>query len=259
VNAGENDHRLAARLAAEAGELLLSTRAGLEQRGAAYWEVGDAGDVTAHRFLVRALGDARPHDAVLSEEGRDDRRRLSADRVWIVDPLDGTNEYSDGRSDWAVHVALWERGALVAGAVAIPAIARTFATEPLPAVALPRKDAPPRVIISRTRATNAAVIIANALGAEIVRLGSAGVKAMAVLMGEADIYAHSGGMYEWDTAAPVAVATAAGLHVSRIDGSPLEYNKSDAWSPDLLICRPEFAGPALEALWGDRRGYPDGA
>ncbi len=255
MSVSENDHRLAARLAAAAGELLVSTRADLERRGAPYWEVGDTGDVTAHRYLVQALADARPHDAVLSEEGRDDRKRLSAERVWIVDPLDGTNEYSDGRSDWAVHVALWERGELTAAAVALPSIGRTFATEPLPPVALPRKDAPPRVIVSRTRATNAAVIIANALDAEIVRLGSAGVKAMAVLMGEADIYAHSGGMYEWDTAAPVAVATAAGLHVSRIDGSPLVYNKADAWSPDLLICRPEYAGPALEALWGDRRGY----
>ena len=94
------------------------------------------------------------------------------------------------------------------------------------------------------------MIVAEALGAELVAMGSAGAKAMAVVLGHADIYAHSGGQYEWDSCAPVAVAKAAGLHVSRIDGSELRYNQPDPYLPDLLICRPELAAEVLRALAG---------
>jgi 3'(2'), 5'-bisphosphate nucleotidase len=243
------------RLAREAGEILLRLREQMTRRGASPWQVMDAGDVAAHQYLTGALGQHRPDDAVLSEEGRDDRTRVQAERVWIVDPLDGTNEFGEpGRRDWAVHVALWERGALTAGAVALPAVGVVFGTDPAPTLAPTVRDRP-RIITSRTRAPYAAVLIANALGCDAVRLGSAGAKAMAVVLGEADIYAHDGGMYQWDSAAPAAVAAAAGLHVSRIDGSPLRYNAPDPWLPDFLVCRPELAEPALEALWGSRRDH----
>jgi 3'(2'), 5'-bisphosphate nucleotidase len=246
----EDDHTLAARLAAEAGDLLLALRDAAWASATHPWDVMDEGDLAGHRFLVDALAAARPDDAVLSEEGRDTRSRLAAERVWIVDPLDGTNEYGErGRPDWGVHVALTRRGRLVAGAVSLPALGRTFASSPAPVVP-PLGDRRPRVVTSRYRTPQAALIAAQALGADVVRVGSAGAKAMAVVMGEADVYAHHGGMYEWDSAAPAAVAQAAGLHVSRIDGSPLVYNNPDPWLPDLLICRPELATPVLEALWG---------
>jgi 3'(2'), 5'-bisphosphate nucleotidase len=170
------------------------------------------------------------------------------DRVWIVDPLDGTSEFGeDGRHDWAVHIALWEVDHFGAGAVSIPALDMTFCTDPAPVIPAFTRTRP-RVITSRSRNPYVAVIVAKALDAEAVRLGSAGAKAMAVVAGEADIYVHDGGMYQWDSAAPAAVALAAGLHVSRIDGSPMVFNARDAWLPDLLICRPEFAEPALAAL-----------
>jgi 3'(2'), 5'-bisphosphate nucleotidase len=184
----------------------------------------------------------------MSEEGVEDPRRFTGERCWIVDPLDGTNEFGEfGRSDWAVHVALWERGTLTAGAVSLPAIDLVFATDPapvLPAATRPR----PRLITSRTRNPYSAVVVANALGCDAVRLGSAGAKTMAVVLGEADIYVHDGGMYQWDSAAPAAVAMAAGLHVSRIDGSPMVYNERDPWLPDLLVCRRELADDTLAAL-----------
>jgi 3'(2'), 5'-bisphosphate nucleotidase len=240
-----DDHALATRLAVEAGRLLVELRAELTRRGTSSWQIMDTGDLAAHRFLMSELRRARPGDAVLSEEGADDRRRLSAERVWIVDPLDGTNEFGErGRSDWAVHVALWERGELTAGAVSLPALELVFATEPPPV--LPAVDRErPRMITSRNRAPYAAVVIANELGADAVRLGSAGAKAMAVVVGEADIYAHDGGMYQWDSAAPAVVAAAAGLHVSRIDGSPLEYNRPEPYLPDVLVCRPELRDAVL--------------
>jgi 3'(2'), 5'-bisphosphate nucleotidase len=212
--------------------------------------VMDDGDAAAHHFLVQELAAARPDDAILSEEGLDSRARLSAERVWIIDPLDGTNEFGEpGRSDWAVHVALVTDGRPIAAAVSLPAIRRVFATDPPPAPPPPLDGRRPRVVMSRSRAPHASVAIAQQLGAELVRLGSAGAKTMAVVTGEADIYAHAGGMYEWDSCAPTAVAAAAGLHVSRIDGSPLRYNRPDPWLPDLLVCRPELAAPVLEALW----------
>jgi 3'(2'), 5'-bisphosphate nucleotidase len=242
-----NDHELSVDLAIKAGKLLVTLRATMETEGAWPEEIMDAGDAAAHRFLMTELARFRPDDSVLSEEGADDRRRLEARRVWIVDPLDGTREYGEpGRRDWAVHVALWEDGRLAAGAVTLPAFDLAFGTDPPPPV--PNvAERRPRMITSRFRAPYVAAVIAEAIGADAVRLGSAGAKAMAVVMGEADIYAHAGGMYEWDSAAPIAVASAAGLHVSRIDGSPLVYNQPDPWMPDLLICRPELASAALAA------------
>ncbi len=249
----EDDHQLAIRLATEAGRVLVRLREDLPARGAYRWELMDSGDLAAHRFLLEALGSARPDDIVLSEEGADDRRRLGADRVWIIDPLDGTNEYGEpGRPDWAVHVALWERGELTAGAVSLPALELVFGTDPAPVIPPSPRDRP-RIVTSRYRAPHAAVTIANALGCDAIRVGSAGAKAMMLVLGEGDIYVHDGGMYQWDSAAPAAVAAAAGLHVSRLDGSPLVYNEPDPWLPDFLICRPELADDVLNALWGKRR------
>ncbi|MDE0134341.1 MAG: 3'(2'),5'-bisphosphate nucleotidase CysQ [Acidimicrobiaceae bacterium] len=243
-----DDHTLAASVATETGVLLVEVRERLFSSGAGTWEVRDTGDLEAHRHIVNRLSEERPDDAILSEEGRDDLARLSADRVWIVDPLDGTREYSEpGRSDWAVHVALVENGVPTAGAVALPAVSQTLCTDPEPVLPAPH-DGQPRLVVSRSRPPAAAVIIAQALDAELMTLGSAGAKAMAVVLGMADIYAHSGGQFEWDNCAPVAVARAAGLHASRCDGSDLEYNFADPWLPDLLICRPELAADALEAL-----------
>ena len=241
----ETDAQLASRLAVEAGKLLVDLRDQMMADYAPSWQVMDNGDLLAHRFLMRELAEHRPLDAVLSEEGADDGRRHHTDRVWIVDPLDGTNEYGErGRHDWAVHVALWNRDALTAAAVSLPVLDLVFCTDPVPVVP-PRKFDKPRMITSRNRAPHAAVIVANALGCEAVRLGSAGAKAMAVVLGEADVYAHSGGQYEWDSAAPVAVAAAAGFHVSRLDGSRLRYNQSNPWLPDVLICRPDLAATVI--------------
>ena len=247
-----DDASLASELARVAGEMLVAHRDTLVERGTTVWQLRDSGDLLSHHFLMDALGTFRPGDSVLSEEGVDDRRRLAAERVWIVDPLDGTNEYGEGRGDWAVHVALWERGSLTAAAVSLPSIERVFATDP--ATALPAAPAgKPRLVTSRTRAPYAAILVAEHLDCEAYRLGSAGAKAMSILMGEADIYVHDGGMYQWDSAAPAAVALASGLHASRLDGSPLVYNGPDAWLPDFFVCRPEHADGVLEALWGERR------
>jgi 3'(2'), 5'-bisphosphate nucleotidase len=244
----ESDVELATRLAAEAGRLLMQLRQELQTQGMPTWDVMDHGDASSHRFIADELREHRPHDAVLDEEGAEDPRRFAADRVWIIDPLDGTREYGEGRHDWAVHVALWDRDHFVAGAVALPALDRVLATDPAPV--LPAVDRErPRLVTSRSRAPYAAVVVANALGAEPVRLGSAGAKAMAVVLGEADVYLHDGGMYQWDSAAPAAVALAAGLHVSRVDGSPLVYNERSEWLPDFLVCRQELRDPVLDALW----------
>jgi 3'(2'), 5'-bisphosphate nucleotidase len=252
----ETDAHLAARLATEAGHLLVRVREELTRAGAPAWHVMDAGDIASHRFIAEELANARPNDAVLSEEGFEDPRRFGADRVWIVDPLDGTSEFGEfGRHDWAVHVALWDADHFGAGAVSIPALNLIFCTDPAPVVPPFDRDRP-RLVTSRNRNPYVAVVIANALDADAVRLGSAGAKAMAVVTGEADIYVHDGGMYQWDSAAPAAVALAAGLHVSRIDGSPMVFNDRDPWLPDLLICRPEFAGPALHALRDSRTIRP---
>jgi 3'(2'), 5'-bisphosphate nucleotidase len=236
------DHALAARLATDAGRLLLRVRD--ELAGGTPGERKAAGDKRSHDFLMEALAAERPDDAVLSEEGVDDTIRLSADRVWIVDPLDGTREFSElGRVDWAVHVALWQSGELVAGAVALPAQGITLATPhvPAPPPAPPR----PRIVVSRTRPPAIALDVRDRLDGILVEMGSVGAKAASIAQGLSDVYLHAGGQYEWDSAAPVAVARAAGLHTSRIDGSPLEYNRRDPLLPDLLICRPELADAVL--------------
>jgi 3'(2'), 5'-bisphosphate nucleotidase len=243
-----DDHALAAHLATEAGRLLVELRA--RTTAADGRALGRAGDRQAHELLVAALAEARPGDAVLSEEGVADPARLEASRVWIVDPLDGTREYGEvPRTDWAVHVALVVDGLPVAGAVALPARGLTLATRPAPPPP-PARDGPPRVVVSRSRPPAEARRVAEALGGELVPCGSAGAKAMAVVLGEADAYPHSGGQYEWDSAAPVAVAAAAGLHVSRLDGSPLVYNRPDPYLPDLLVCRPELAEAVIAAARG---------
>ena len=239
---GDNDHEVAARLATEAGQLLLAVREELADATAADRKV--AGDKRSHDYLMEALARERRDDAVLSEEGVDDPVRLSAQRVWIVDPLDGTREFSElGREDWAVHVALWQSGALVAGAVALPAQGVTLATpDPAPP---PAHSGEPRIVVSRTRPPAVALQVRDQLNGTLVEMGSAGAKVAAVIQGLADIYVHAGGQYEWDSAAPVAVARAAGLHTSRIDGSPLEYNRADPLLPDLVVCRPEYADAVL--------------
>ena len=242
----DDDHAVAAQLATEAGELLVALRA--KDDGMVPWQLGDLGDWEAHKLLVARLAELRPDDAVLSEEGVNDPARLANPRVWIVDPLDGTREYGEiPRVDWAVHVALVVDGRAAIGAVALPAQGLTLATHPAPPPP-PHHDGPPRMVVSRSRPPRAAQRIAAAIGAEQVPLGSAGAKTMAVVRGDADIYAHAGGQYEWDSAAPVAVAAAAGLHTSRLDGSPLVYNQPDPYLPDLLICRPELADRVLAAL-----------
>ena len=243
-----DDHAVAARIATEAGRLLMSLRAELVEGGADASTLKNEGDRQAHELIMAALAEVRPADAVLSEEGKEDLSRLDAARVWIVDPLDGTREFSEPpRTDWAVHVALVEAGAPVAGAVALPALDETLSTSPAPVVA-DASDGPPRIVVSRTRPPAAALTLAQALDGVLVEMGSAGAKAMSVIRGETDVYAHSGGQYEWDSCAPVAVAAAAGLHVSRIDGSPLRYNNADPYLPDLLICRREYADRAISAL-----------
>jgi 3'(2'), 5'-bisphosphate nucleotidase len=239
----------AARYATEAGALLLELR---EKGGSgewSRWSLGDAGDVLANRRLLELLRADHPDDGVLSEESVDDASRLDTERVWIIDPLDGTREFTEkGRTDWAVHVALWTRGrGLTAGAVALPAQERVLSTAtppPTPAA----QDRPARIVVSRTRPPPAAQRVAEVLGGELVGMGSAGAKAMAVVDGVVDAYVHSGGQYEWDSAAPAAVATAAGLHVSRIDGSSLEYNRRDPWLPDLIVCRQDLAEAVLAAV-----------
>ncbi len=237
-----SDHELAATLATEAGELLLGVRTELADATAA--ERKAAGDKRSHDYLMEALAKARPADAVLSEEGVDNPVRLSSQRVWIVDPLDGTREFSElDRDDWAVHVALWQDGELIAGAVALPAQGVTLAT---PTVAAPPEGPQaPRVVVSRTRPPAVALQVRDALGGTLVEMGSAGAKVAAVVQGRADVYVHAGGQYEWDSAAPVAVARAAGLYTSRIDGSPLLYNRADPLLPDLIVCRPEYAEAVL--------------
>jgi 3'(2'), 5'-bisphosphate nucleotidase len=240
-----SDHELAALLATAAGHLLLGVRA--EQAEATPAARGDAGDRRSHVFLLEELARRRPDDAVLSEEGADDPARLAAERVWIVDPLDGTREFSElGRDDWAVHVALWQAGRLAAGAVALPARGITLFT---PTVALAAgRIGPLRIVLSRSRPPAFAGALCERLRAERQVIGSAGAKATAVVLGAADVYVHAGGQHEWDSAAPVAVALAAGLHASRLDGSPLRYNRPEPVLPDLVICRPELAELVLTAL-----------
>jgi 3'(2'), 5'-bisphosphate nucleotidase len=248
-----DDHALARDLAEQAGRRLIELRA----RGGDPDVLRKAGDRRSHEFLTAELAARRPGDVVLSEEGADNRARLDARRVWIVDPLDGTREFGEpGRTDWAVHVALWEKTEwdLTAGAVALPAQGQVLSTLDPPC---PREAGPPedsgasgriRIVVSRTRAPQFVRNIADLINAELVPLGSAGAKVAAVVGGEVDAYVHGGGFYEWDTAAPVAVARAAGFHASRIDGSALVYNQPDLLMPDILVCRPAVAGVVLQAI-----------
>jgi 3'(2'), 5'-bisphosphate nucleotidase len=237
ADARSDDHALAVWLAQAASRLLLEVRGqGLTGR-----ELKDAGDRASHELLMRLLQSYRPGDRVLSEEGSDDVRRLDSSRVWIVDPLDGTREFSEpGRDDWAVHVALWCDGDLVAGSVAQPGLGMTFSTADPPTVP-PRLGEPPRIPVGSTRPPDFVEALAADLNAELVPMGSAGAKVISIVRDVTDVYVHAGGQYEWDSAAPVAVARAAGLHASRADGRPLTYNQRDVLLPDLLVCRPEFA------------------
>ena len=234
------DAELAAHLAHVAGRILLEVRASGMFEGKS---LGKAGDQTANQFLCHAIRAQRPDDGLLSEESKDTDERLSKERVWIVDPVDGTREYGEERDDWAVHVALCVNGRPVTGAVALPDLGEVLRSD-TPG-ALPPAAQKPRMLVSRTRPASEAVAVADTIGAELVPMGSAGAKAMAVVRGEAEIYLHTGGQYEWDSAAPVAVALAHGLHASRIDGSPLIYNQQDTYMPDLLICRPEWSERVL--------------
>jgi 3'(2'), 5'-bisphosphate nucleotidase len=237
-----DDHALAAWLATTAGHRLLEVR----ESGLVGRELKDAGDQAAHELLVRLLAQHRPDDAVLSEEGMDDKARLQSRRVWIVDPLDGTREFSEiPREDWAVHVALWEDGELTAGAVAQPALGETFHTGEPPFVP-PRTSERPRIAVSRTRPPAFVQALAEEIDAELVPMGSAGVKVISVVRDLTDAYVHAGGQYEWDNAAPVAVARAAGLFCSRVDGSDLRYNQDDVSLPDLIVCRPELSELILD-------------
>ena len=254
------DAQLASIIARQAGELLVALRAAQGDPA----DVGARGDAQSNELILERLGAERPDDAVLSEESVDDLARLRARRVWIVDPLDGTREFAvPGRSDWAVHVALWERGAeITAAAVALPALGVVYgsdevtpigpATAAEPAEPADRGDRGDRqamrIVVSQSRPPGFVAALAQRLGAEVITLGSAGAKAMAVLRGGAEAYVHAGGQWEWDSAAPVGVVLAAGLHASRIDGSPLRYNQERPYLPDLLVCQPELAGRLLAAL-----------
>lgn len=237
------DGDLAAKLADEAGKILLSVRCSGLFGGKA---LGKAGDQTANQFLCHALREQRPEDGLLSEEEKDNAERLAMSRVWIVDPVDGTREYGEERADWAVHVGLAVDGVPVLGAVALPGADLVLRSDqPGEVPPAPEKL---RMVVSRTRPAKEATSVAETIGAELVPMGSAGAKAMAIVLGQADIYLHSGGQYEWDSCAPAAVALGWGLHVSRIDGSPLVYNQSDVYMPDLLICRKEHAEMVLREV-----------
>ena len=246
------DAALAADLAEEAGRLLLRVR---EEVGHDFPPaLGDAGDVRANALILRRLRDERPDDAVLSEEAYDDLKRLRADRVWIIDPLDGTREFSmPRRPDWAVHVALWQRtgddeGAITDAAVALPAMGEVHRSDTVTAPAAPQSG-PIRITASSNRPPAVLWRLRDRLDIDFIRIGSAGAKAMAVVRGDADAYIHAGGQWEWDSAAPAGVLQAAGLHATRLDGSPLRYNQPDPYLPDLLMCRAEVADLLLDAMW----------
>jgi 3'(2'), 5'-bisphosphate nucleotidase len=246
------DAGLATRVAQEAGELLLAVR---DEVG--FYDpygLGDAGDRRANDLILRLLREARPDDAVLSEESPDSLARLGADRVWIVDPVDGTREFSmPGRVDWAVHIALWQRngggpdGAITDAVVGLPAVGEVYRTDTVSGPA-PREPGPIRVATSRNRPPTVLWWLRDILDIELVGMGSAGAKAMALVRGDVDAYIHAGGQWEWDSAAPAGVVWAAGLHATRIDGSPLVYNRPDPYLPDFVMCRPELADTLLEGI-----------
>jgi 3'(2'), 5'-bisphosphate nucleotidase len=253
-----NDHEVSRQIAAEAGRLLVDLRRSAHESADPRW-LRDEGDARSHRLIMDRLAELRPDDAILSEEGKDSQERLRYQRVWVVDPLDGTREFGEPpRDDWAVHVALCVDGEPIAGSVALPAQARVFTTAD--AFSEPQAHAEPlRMVASRTRAPALVTEIAAALGAELVFMGSAGAKAMAIVSGAADVYLHAGGQYEWDSAAPVAVAMAAGLHCSRIDGSALVYNQPNPYLPDLLICKQSIAAKVLSLVAARTESVDNGA
>jgi 3'(2'), 5'-bisphosphate nucleotidase len=241
------DEELAAHLADGAGRLLIGLREGHSATDAG---LGLIADKSANSFILAALAEWRPGDAILSEECPDNPARMANSRCWIIDPLDGTREYGEGRSDWAVHVALSVDGRPVVGAVALPALGRLYRSDGPPPLAPERER--PVIAVSRTRPPEIALTLAAALNAELMEMGSAGAKAMAVVGGEADLYVHAGGQHQWDNCAPAAVALGLGLHASRIDGAALVYNHADTTVPDLLICRPDLAQRALAIIAGTR-------
>ena len=245
TQAPPSDSTLAESIARTAAEVLITTRR--EFLGDDLRALKDAGDASAQAHIAGRLAAEAAGDAVLSEEAKDSAERLSAERVWIIDPLDGTREFSESRDDWAVHVALWQDGELALGAVALggPETVLSSSTVPAPPA---RPEGPIRIAVSRSRPPEIVNAVSEQLGATLVAMGSAGVKVCAVVTGEVDAYVHGGGQYEWDSAAPVAVARAAGLHTSRLDGSPLVYNQENPYLPDLVVCRPEFAEQILEAI-----------
>ncbi|USQ79875.1 3'(2'),5'-bisphosphate nucleotidase CysQ [Ornithinimicrobium faecis] len=247
---GLTDAALAADIAEAAGQVLLAVREELLDSGAEDQRaIAKAGDQRAQDFIAERLAAERPQDAVLSEEAKDDLSRLDAARVWIIDPLDGTKEFSQGRHDWAVHVALWEDGELAAGAVALPGIGQTLRSDDPPAVPAREDDsAPLRFAISRSHPSELITAVIEESGGGSVAMGSAGFKVCAVVRGEADAYVHAGGQFEWDSAAPIAVARAAGLFASRLDGSPMRYNQRDVYLPDLIVCRPADADRVRAAV-----------
>jgi len=243
-----DDHRLAASAASDAGQTLNTLQQDLLHgriTGVSWWD--DHGDAIGHNMLVERFGADRPHDGLLSEEGADDRQRLADDRVWIVDPLDGSVDFGRGAGDWAVHVALTEGGVATAGAVSLPVTGSVFSTQ-LPATVPDRNGRRPVVVAGRSRVGWDGVRVAEAIDASLMTCGSAGVKAMLVVMGEADVYIHGGPLYEWDVCAPAVVAAAAGLHVSDAKGHRLVYNKSRPVAPGFIVCRPEFAAATIDAL-----------
>ena len=235
-----SDSRLTNSLAQGCGEILKGVRNGGLLRGLS---LGDAGDEAAQEWIARVLAHHRPQDGMLSEEAADDLTRLKKDRVWIVDPLDGTKEFATGRQDWAVHIALVENGIPIHAAVGLPDLGVTFKSSDVRAVTGPLSK---KFVISRNRPPKVASYIAEKMGYETVGVGSAGAKAMHVLLGDYDGYIHAGGQYEWDQAAPVGVAQAAGLHCCRLDGSEIRFNNEDTFIPDILICRPELKDEILE-------------
>lgn len=233
-----DDLELARSLAERTGEILLDVRDGYGF--ADRWELMNAGDSAAQDFLAAQLHEHRPGDIILSEEAPDDLRRLDADRVWIIDPVDGTSAYGrEGSDEWAVHIALWNRGELSVGVVGRPATGEVFDSDS--ATLAPRRHPDDlRIVCSRSRTTAFVRAVASDLGARLIDMSSAGIKVLAVVTGEADAYLHTGGQYQWDNAAPVAVARGAGLMAERVDGSPLVYNERSVSVDDLLICRPEL-------------------
>lgn len=244
----DTDQNLAESLARQAGEVLSQLQSWAVNNGVGGQELKDDGDRTSQQFITSALSRVRPGDPILSEEGADSLERLSARRVWIIDPLDGTREFSEGRPDWAVHVALWEDGVLVAGAVAVPSASRVVGSNAESFAEIPRENGQLRIAVSRSRAPEVAELVAAQLNAKLIPMGSAGYKTWALISGQVDAYLHAGGQYEWDSAAPVFAARSAGLHASRIDGSVLNYNGKDPYLPDLLLCHAADSALLLDAI-----------